>query len=108
MRAQEIVRGDRRFEQIRVAGREHAGEIAAVHDDPRLVERRPHLDAIAERVEHRRRVVGEPVGDVAIEPAAAIVERFGKIPVVERRVGLDAFLEQRVDESRVEVDALSC
>ena len=43
--AQQVVRGDRRLEQIAVAGRERAVEIAAVGHHPRLVERRPPLDA---------------------------------------------------------------
>ncbi len=104
--AQKIVGRDRRLEQIRVAGGEHAGEITSIGDDPGLIERGPHLDAISQRLEHRDGVVAEPAGNVAIEPAAAIVERFGQIPMVERNVRLDSLLEQRVDEARVEIDAL--
>ena len=51
-------------------------------------------------------VFGEPVGDVAIEPAAAIVERGGKVPVIERRHRLDAGFEQRIDEPAIEIEAV--
>ena len=75
------MRRDRRLEAVAMARRERAVQVAAVGDHPRLVERRPHLDPAVELAEHDRRVVGEPVGDVGVEPAAAIVERRGQVPV---------------------------
>ena len=60
VRAQEVVRRDGRFVQVAMSGREHAVQVAAVHDDPRLVQRRPHRHAIVERAEDHPRVVGEP------------------------------------------------
>ena len=50
------------------------------------------------------RVLGEPLGDVAIQPAAAVVERRRQVPVIERDRRLDALLEQRVDQAVVEVE----
>jgi hypothetical protein len=106
VRAHEVVRRDRRLEQVAVAGREGPVQVAAIGDHPGLVERAPHRHAVAEGAIAHARVVGEPVGDVAIEPAATIVERFGEIPVIERRRRLDVALQQRIDQPRVEVDAL--
>jgi hypothetical protein len=68
-------------------------QIAAIGDDPRFVERRPLFHATVELAVDDARVVGEPVRDVGIQPAAAIVERGGKIPVIQRRQWLDAVLE---------------
>ena len=50
------------------------------------------------------RVFGEPIGDVAIQPAAAVVERGGEVPVVERGHREDARLAQCVDEAAVEIE----
>ena len=102
--AHEVVRRDRRLEQVSMSRGERAVQIAAVGHDPRLVERRPHRDAIAERAEHHPGVVGEPVGDVAVEPAAAVVERGRQVPVVERGVRRDAGLEQPIDEPAIEIE----
>ena len=106
MREKQVVRGDRRLEQIGVARRVHAVQVASVRDDPGLVQRRPHRHAIPVSPERGLGIVGEPLDDVRVEPAAAIVERGGQIPVIERDVRRDAAREQAVDEPRVEVDAL--
>ena len=106
MRAHQVVRRDRRLEQVGVAWRQNSGEVATVGDHPRLVESRPHLHTIAQRIPHRRGVLAEPLGDVAIEPAATVVERLGQVPVVKRGVRLDVSLQQLVDEPRIEIDAL--
>ena len=50
-----VVRRDRRLEAVAMAGRERAVQIAAVGDDPRLVQRRPELDPVVELAEHDRR-----------------------------------------------------
>ena len=52
MRAQQLMRRDRRLEPIAMAGRERAVQIAAVGHHPRLVQRRPHRHAIVELAEH--------------------------------------------------------
>ena len=104
--AQQVVRGDRRLEEAAVARGQHAVEVAAVRDDPGLVQRRPHPHPAVERAEHHARVLGEPAGDVAVLPAAAVLEGRGQVPVEERRVGLDAGLAEGVHEPAVEVEAL--
>ena len=45
-------------------------------------------------------------GDVAVAPAAAVLQRLRQVPVVERDERRDAALQQRVDELAVEVQAL--
>src|SRR5688500_1615320 len=104
VRAHEVVRRDGGLEGIGVTRSENTVQISAVGYDPRLVERGPHLDAVTQSVPPCRRVARQPLGDVAIEPAAAVVERFGEVPVVEGRVRSDLRLEQLVDESRIEID----
>ena len=105
VRAQQVMRGDRRLETVLVARCEGAVKIAAVGHDPRFVEGRPQLHAVVEPAKHHARVVGKPVGDVGVQPAAAVVERGRQVPVEERRHGLDAVGEQGVDQSLVEAQA---
>lgn len=57
------------------------------------------MHAIAECAEHDSSVVGEPVRHVAIEPAAAIVQRSREIPVVQRHIRHDAMLEKQIDDT---------
>src|SRR5690606_4835567 len=52
------------------------------------------------------RVVGETPGGVAVRPAARVLERLRQVPVVERREGADAGLEQGVGEPAVVVEPL--
>jgi hypothetical protein len=106
VRAHDVVRRDRRLEEVAVARGEDPVQVPAVRHDPRLVDRRPHRHPVAECAAHDVGVVGEPAGDVAIEPAAAVVEGCGEIPVIEGRVRGDAACEERVDQSRVEVESL--
>ena len=104
--AKQVVRGDRRLVEIGVSRGQQADEVAAIRHDPRLVERRPVLHPAIERAEHHVCILGEPLGDVGIEPAAAVVERRRKVPMIERRKGRDAFREQRIDESLVKGESL--
>ncbi len=99
------MRGDRRLEQIAVTGRQRAVQIAAVGDNPRLVERHPLFHAAIELAEHDLRIFGKPVRDVGVEPAAAIIERCRQVPVIEREQRLDVVLEQLVDEAVVEIQS---
>ena len=65
------------------AGRMAAGAVAEQRVDVGLVEHRPMLDAIAQTPRHDARVVGELFGDVAIRPAALILQRLRQIPMIE-------------------------
>ena len=71
----------------------------------RLILRDPELDAIAESLADEARVVGEPIGDVAIHEPAALLERLRQIPVKQRAKRLDAGLEQSVDQAVIEREA---
>ena len=85
--------------------RERAVQIAAVGDDPRLVERCPDRLPVVESAEHHRRVFGEPAGDVAIEPSAAIIERRRQIPMKKRDERLNVRGAKRIDQAPVEVQS---
>ena len=90
---------------VLVARRVQAVQVAEQPDDPGLVDRQPPAHAVAVRVEARRRVLGEALDRVAVAPAAVVLERLRQVPVVERHHGLDAALEQRVEQPLVVVEA---
>ena len=100
----EVVRGDERLRRVGVAGGVGADGVAEHRGAPGLVERGPVGDPVTEGADDGRGVVGEPVLDVAVEPAAAVVEHLRQVPVVERDERPDAVVEQPVDEPRVEVE----
>src|SRR5262249_14751812 len=60
---------------------------------------------IAEPREDGGGVVTEPVGGIAVEPSATVVQRRGKVPMKERGVRANAVRQQLVDEVIVEVEA---
>ena len=70
-----------------------------------LVEHRPGRDPVAQRSDHRVRVLGEPADHRAVGPAARVLHPLRQVPVVQRRVGRDAVGEQLVDEPVVVVEA---
>ena len=87
------------------AGRVRSDQMTEHGDDAGLVQEDEMAGAIADALDHRRRVVGESPGGVASGPAAAILERLRQVPVVETRPRLDAGFEQRIDQPIVEVEA---
>ncbi len=80
-------------------------EIATVGNDPGLVERGPRGNAVAQCLDGNAGVLGKPVGNVAVEPAAPVVERCRKVPMVERRQRRDSGFKQGIDQPVVEGDA---
>jgi hypothetical protein len=100
---QQVVRGDEAGDALLPSRRVLAAGVAEERRAPRLVERRPRRDAVAERVVQRGGVLGEPVGGVAVGPAALVLERLGEVPVVERQPRADAGVVELVDETAVEV-----
>ena len=70
-----------------------------------LIEHRPMLDAVAEALRHDARVIGEFVGDIALEPAALVLQRLRQIPVVEAKPRGDAAGDETVDQTVVEIKA---
>jgi hypothetical protein len=105
VRTKQIVTRNRCLVQIAVTRRKSAVQVAAVGDDPRLVQRRPHRHTIAESGKDRRGVIAKPIGAVAIEPPATVVKRRRQVPVEECRVWCDVRRQQRVDEMIIEIEA---
>ena len=87
---QQVVGGREAGRAVLPARGVHAGGVAEERRAPRLVERGPDPHPVAERVVHRGGVVGEPVGGVAVGPAARVLQRLRQVPVVERQPGRDA------------------
>jgi hypothetical protein len=103
---QQVMRGTDRLREVLLARRVPPCVVADVGGDPRFVERDPVRDAVAERPEHGRRVVGEAFGGLARAPATQPgLERLRQVPVVERGHRHDVALEEAVDEPCVEVEA---
>ncbi len=72
---------------------------------PGLVDGEPAADAVAQRAEEDVRVVGEALRGPALGPAPRLLEGRGQVPVVDRRRGLDAGLEEGVGQAAVVVEA---
>ena len=104
-REHQVVGGGDRLPAVVDARRMAPEPVAEERGAPRLVQRQPVVDPVAERVEHEPGVLGEAVRGVARRPAAGVLQLLRQVPVEERRVRLDPGLEQRVDEPAVEVEA---
>jgi hypothetical protein len=63
----------------------------------------PNPVAIAAR--HQGGIIGEPKSDIAILPAAKIIQRLRQIPMIQAQPGLYAVAEQFVDQTIIEVEA---
>ena len=90
---------------IRSPGRMHAERVAEPRGDPRLVVGDPARDAVTEPRGDDLGVLDESLGGGSLGPAARVLEHLGKIPVVQRRKGLDVVRKQLVDEPVVEIEA---
>ena len=84
-----VVRGDQVVAELQlVPGRMHAVQVAHADETLGFVVRHPQLHAIGELVGQQRRVLREPVGRVAIQPAAALVQRLRVVPVKGGAIGV--------------------
>ena len=99
---QQVVGGHEPGRALAPPGGVHTGGVAEEGRAPRLVQGRPHRDAVAERVVDADGVLGEPVGGVAVGPPARVLQRLRQVPVVERQPGRHVVREQLVDEAVVE------
>ena len=89
------------------AGRVDAPAVAEIHEASGFVDREDILDAVAQALRHIAGVIRERLRGVAGLPAAdAVLQRLRQIPVIQRRIGLDAVGQQFVDQAVVEVEAL--
>ena len=87
------------------SGRMITGRVPHEGGAPRLVQGGPVLDPVAECTVHNGGVLGKTVGRVAQWPAARVLDRLRKVPVVEGQPRRDAVVEQLVDEAPVEVQS---
>ncbi len=104
--AHQVMRGNRCLEAVAMPRRQRAMQITAVGDHPGFVQGGPAWHAVVQRLEHHRGVLGEPVRAVPVEPAAAVVQRRGQVPVEQRDIRRDAVFQQFVDQPRIEIQPL--
>ena len=95
---EQVVARQRGFGSALVAGGMDTVQVPGIGHDPRLIERGPHGHPVAQRVHHDAGVVGEPAGDIAIEPATRVVESGRQVPVVECDGRCDAELQQAIHQ----------
>src|SRR6516162_3731411 len=97
---------DRSVQRINAGG----GALAAKSESKqsenrRLVESRKTLHSVAITRRHQYGVVSKPSSTVSGRPATEIVERLGKIPVIEAEPWFDAGGENCIDKPVVEYQA---
>ena len=76
------------------AGRLDSVGVAAERNAPRLVVADRVRHDVAEGVGHRAGIDGEALGGVARRPAATVLQRRGKVRVIQRDHRLDAALAE--------------
>ncbi len=104
VRKQQVVRCRQRVALADATRSVVAPPVADPGRDPRLVDRDPAVDAVAEAAGDGADVLLERVDGPPRRPAAFVLEHLREIPVVERRERPDARGQQRVDEPVVEVE----
>lgn len=90
----------------RMMRREIARDVAVLRDGPRLVERRPFLHAVTERLEADARVIHEMVDERAALPAARMKIHERRIEMMQRHERLDAVRDAGIDELVIVVNTL--
>ena len=105
VRDQQMMGGRERCVRFGPPGRVRADAIPVVGHDVGLVQRREVADPVTQPAGDERRELAERIGRRADGPAARVLQRLGKIPVVQRDEGVDAAGEELVDEAVVEVEA---
>jgi hypothetical protein len=99
-----VMRGRKRVDHQRPAGRVHAERIPERGHDERLVESDPQRHAIGEPSRGDAGEVGEPVRGIPRHPAARVLQRLRQVPVKQRRHRGDPARQQAIDQSVVEVE----
>ena len=102
VREVQVVHRRERLRAVHDPGRVRTRSVAEVRAAPGLVQGRPDGDAVAEPLADDARVVGERLGRVPVRPAALVFEGLRQVPVVQRRDGPDAAVDESVDEALVE------
>ena len=88
--------------RIRHAGSSVPEAVAEQGENGRFIERRKPLDAVAVPPRCKRRIVGEPSGEIAHGPAAKVIERLRQIPMIQAEPWLDPCREQGIDQPIIE------
>ncbi len=101
VRQQQVVGGGHGLRRAPDAGRMLAPPVAHVRDHPRLVDRDPPANPVAQGAGHDPGVVGEEISGVPGRPAALVLQCLRQVPVVERHQRGDPALQQRVHEPAV-------
>src|SRR5680860_1683542 len=91
--------------KLAVAGGVKAKEVTHDRMHVWLVEHEELLGPVAEGEGHVLGVIGEVRGDVPVRPAATVLKRLRKVPVVEAEPRRDAAGPQAVDDAIVEIKA---
>ena len=73
---------------------------------PGLVDRGDAGKPVAKMADYKVGIVGEPAGYIAVLPAAVIGVALRQVPVIERRKGLKAALEHRIQQPVIESQPL--
>ncbi len=84
--------------------REVAVSITLADEARDLVEREPVHDAIAQPFDHGLGVTLERLHGIAHQPATAVFEALGQIPVEERDPGRDLAGQECIDQTRIEIE----
>ena len=89
------------------ARRIDAPAVTKIEESSGFVEGEDVLDAVAQALGDVARVIPERFRGVAGLPAAdTVLQRLRQIPVIQRRVGLDAVLQEFIDQAVVEIEPL--
>ena len=105
VREEDVMRGGQRVRLAPAPRSVHAQPVPEPRDDPGLVLGDPVAHPVAEPGDDDLRVLRERLHRIAGGPTAAVLERLGQIPVIQRDVRLDPAREQLVDDAVVVVEA---
>ena len=72
------------------------GHITKTNGALRLIEGKEMADAVREMGSHKLRILIKPFRRLRIQPAASLMKRIGKIPVIQRHIGLNAVFDEAV------------
>ena len=87
------------------SGRMTAGAISEHRLNVGLVEHRPVLDAVAQAPGRDLRIVGELFSDVAVGPAALLLQRLRQVPMIEAKPRRNAARNEPIDQAIVKIKA---
>ncbi len=104
MGVKHVVHGASGGAHVAIAWRVNAEEMAQEGDAPGFIDRCSGVQAIAEVLADDGGIVAKPASDIAIHPAALVLQGAGQVPVVERGKRLQPPLEHAVDQPIVEVE----